>query len=188
MQAFWLTLSKFIAALLNIGLPILLVRLMSQTEYGVMKQAFLFTGTATNIAAMGLGMSAFYFMPRHPDKGGQIAFNILLYNLVAGWIPLVVLAFYPQVLRLLFRTDELIPLALLLGILVFLTLTASMVQTIPTALQDVRYSTTFIVGMQLARTIMMAVAVLLFHTVKSLIVAAILSQLIAVADSLLVPE
>ena len=179
-QAFWLTFSKFFAALLNIGLPILLVRLLSQTEYGVMKQAFLFTGTATNIAAMGLGMSAYYFMPRHPEKGGQIAFNILLYNVVAGWIPLLVLAFYPRVLRLLFRTDELVPLAFLLGILVFLTLTASLVQTIPTALQDVRYSTVFIVGTQLARTIMMALAVLLFHSVKSLIVAAILSQLIAV--------
>jgi O-antigen/teichoic acid export membrane protein len=180
-QAFWLTFSKLIAALLNIGLPILLVRLMSQVEYGVFKQAFLFTGTATNIAAMGLGMSAFYFMPRHPDRGGQIALNILIYNLVAGWVPLVVLSFYPQVLRLLFRTNELVPLAFLLGILVFLTLTASLVQTLPAALQDVRYSTIFIVGTQLVRAIMMAGAVLLFRTVKSLILAAILGQLLSVA-------
>jgi O-antigen/teichoic acid export membrane protein len=35
LQAFWLTVSKLIAALLNIGLPILLVRLMSHLEYGV---------------------------------------------------------------------------------------------------------------------------------------------------------
>ena len=175
-QAFWLTFSKLIAALLNIGLPILLVRVMSQTEYGVMKQAFLFTGTANSIAAMGLGMSAFYFMPRHPDRGGQIALNILLYSLVVGWVPLVVLAFYPRVLRLLFRTDELVPLAFLLGILIFLTLTAALVQTIPTALQDVRFSTIFIVGTQLARVILFAVAALVFHTVKSLIIAAMLSQ------------
>jgi O-antigen/teichoic acid export membrane protein len=33
-QAFWLTLSKLIAALLNIGLPMLLVRILTQTEYG----------------------------------------------------------------------------------------------------------------------------------------------------------
>ena len=179
-QAFWLTLSKLIAALLNIGLPIMLVRLMSQTEYGVMKQAFLFTGTVTNIAAMGLGMSAFYFMPRHPDRGGQIALNILLYNVVAGWVPLVVLSFYPKVLTLLFRTNELVPLAFLLGILAFLSLTASLVQIVPTALQDVRNSTVFIVGTQLARAILMAVAVLIFRSVKSLILAAILSQLVSV--------
>ena len=179
-QAFWLTLSKLIAALLNIGLPILLVRLMSQTEYGVMKQAFLFTGTVTNIAAMGLGMSAFYFMPRHPDRGGQIALNILLYNVVAGWVPLVVLSFYPKILTMLFRTNELVPLAFLLGILAFLSLTAGLVQIIPTALQDVRNSTLFIVGTQLARALLLAGAVWLFRSVKSLIIATILSQLLSV--------
>src|SRR5215469_3447932 len=180
-QAFWLTFSKLVAALLTIALPILLVRLMSQTEYGVFKQAFLFTTTATNVAAMGLGMSAYYFMPRHPDKGGQIALNILLYNLFAGWVPLVVLTFYPQVLRFLFRTNELIPLAFLLGLLVFLTLMASLVQVAPSALQDVRYSTLFIVGTQLARAAMMAITALLFHTVRSLIIASILSQVLNIA-------
>ena len=147
-QAFWLTASKFIAAILNIGLPILLVRLMAQAEYGVYKEAFLFVGTATNVATFGVGMSAFYFMPRHPERGGQIALNILVYNFIAGWIPLIVLVFYPQLLKSLFRTSALGPLAILLGILVLFTLTSSLVQQIPTALQDVRYSTIFIVGIQ----------------------------------------
>ena len=104
-QAFWLTASKGIAAVLNIGLPILLVRLMAQTEYGVFKEAFLFVSTATNIATFGVGMSAFYFMPRHPERGGQIALNILVYNFVAGWIPLAVILAYPQILQKLFRTN-----------------------------------------------------------------------------------
>src|SRR5579864_4624336 len=129
-QAFWLTASKFIAAVLNIGLPVLMVRLMAQTEYGVFKEAFLFVSTATNIATFGVGMSAFYFMPRNPERGGQVALNILVYNFVAGWIPLIVLAFYPQILKSLFRTDALGPLAILLGFLVMVTLTASLVQQI----------------------------------------------------------
>ena len=180
-QAFWLTASKFIAVLLNIGLPILLVRLMAQAEYGVYKEAFLFVGTATNVATFGVGMSAFYFMPRYPERGGQIALNILVYNFVAGWIPLVVLAFYPQVLKALFRTDALGPLAILLGFLVLVTLTSSLVQQIPTALQDVRYSTIFIVGTQLVRAVMVAAAALLFRSVKSLIIATILNQLFSIA-------
>ena len=175
-QAFWLTASKFIAAILNIGLPILLVRLMAQTEYGIYKEAFLFVATATSVATFGVGMSAFYFMPRHPERGGQIALNILVYNFVAGWIPLLVLIFCPQVLRLLFRTDALGPLALLLGLLVLLTLTSSLVQQIPTALQDVRYSTIFIVGTQVMRTVMIAAAALWFRSVKSIIVATMVSQ------------
>ena len=180
-QAFWLTASKFIAVLLNIGLPILLVRLMVQAEYGVYKEAFLFVGTATNVATFGVGMSAFYFMPRHPERGGQIALNILVYNFIAGWIPLIILAFYPQILKSLFHTDALGPLAILLGILVLLTLTSSLVQQIPTALQDVRYSTILIVGTQLTKAIMVAVAAILFRSVESLIIATILNQLLSIA-------
>jgi O-antigen/teichoic acid export membrane protein len=179
-QAFWLTASKLVAALLNIGLPILLVRLLAQSEYGIYKEAFLFAGTATNVATFGIGMSAFYFMPRAPERGGQIALNILIYNFIAGWIPLLVLAFYPQILKFLFRTSDLGPLAILLGILILFTLTSTLVQQIPTALQDVRYSTIFIVGTQLTRAIILAAAALLFRTVKGLIIASILSQLFSI--------
>ena len=175
-QAFWLTVSKFIAALLNIALPVLLVRLMAQTEYGVYKQAFLFSGTVTSMAMFGVGMSAFYFMPRFPERGGQIALNILVYNLIAGCLPLLVLAIYPQVLQRLFRTSDLEPLALLLGLLVLFTLTSSLVQQIPTAMQDVRWSTIFIVGTQLSRVIVLALTAFIFGSIKSLIVATTLHQ------------
>ncbi len=37
-QAFWLTASKFIAVLLNIGLPILLVRLMARPSTASIKK------------------------------------------------------------------------------------------------------------------------------------------------------
>lgn len=180
-QAFWLTASKFIAVLLNLALPILLVRLLTRAEYGVYKEAFLFVGTAANVAAFGVGMSVFYFMPRHPERGGQIALNILLYNFIAGWIPLIVLAFCPQLLKSLFRTSALEPLAMLLGILVLLTLTSGLVQQVPTAMQDVRYSTVFIVGTQLTRALMLAGAAIVFRSIKSLIIATILNQLLSIA-------
>ena len=135
-QAFWLTMSKFFAALLIIALPILLVRVMSQRDFGVYKQAFLFAMTATNMANLGVGVSAFYYMPRHPERGAQIALNILIYNAVAGLIPLLVLLTYPHLLTLLFKTNALEPLAWLLGVLVFLALSAGLVTLMPTALQD----------------------------------------------------
>ena len=180
-QAFWLTASKAFAALLSISLPVLLVRIMPQTEYGIFKEAFLFVATATNVATFGMGMSAFYFIPRQPERGGQIALNILLYNLIVGWIPLVVVVAYPQILRTLFRTRDLEPLAVLLGVLVLVTLTSSLVQQIPTAMQDVRSSTALIVGTQVVRIVLIAAAALLFGSVKSIIGAALVSQLLSAA-------
>ncbi len=178
-QAFWLAASKLVAALLSIGLPVLLVRLMSQTEYGVYKEAFLFAGTATNMATFGMGMSAYYFMPRFPERGGQIALNILVYNFIAGWVPLIVLAAYPGILERLFRTTDLQPLAIPLGILVFFTLTSVLIQHIPTAMQDVRWSTIFIVGTQLTKVIVLAATALTFRSVESLIIAFTLHQFVS---------
>lgn len=157
----------------------LLVRILTQTEYGAYKQAFLFTLTAANAANLGVGVSAFYYMPRHPERGGQIALNIFIYNFVAGLVVLGVLLVHPQVLGRLFPGSALQPLAFLLGVLVLLTLTAGLLQLMPTALQDVWHSTVFIVGTQLFRTILLAAAVIAFRSVKSLIVAAIVSQLFA---------
>jgi len=180
-QAFWLTASKLLAATLNVGLPILLVRLLPQTEYGILKEALLFVSTAASVATFGVGMSAYYYVPRQPERGGQIALNILVYNFIAGWIPLLLIVFYPGILRSLFRTDALTPLAWLLGLLVLLTLSAGLVQQIPTALQDVRYSTIFIVGTQAVRAITLAAAALWFRTVESIIWASVLNQVLAIA-------
>lgn len=179
-QAFWLTTSRLIGALLNIAVPILLVRLLAQTEYGVCKQAFLFNMTATNIATLGVGVSAFYFMPRYPERGGQIALNILIYNFIAGWIPLLIVALYPPILKTLFRSTALEPLAVLIGVLTLLTLTSSLVQLMPTALQDVRYSTIFIIGTKLANAILLASAAILYRSVKSLLVASIISMVLCI--------
>ena len=45
-------------------LPLILVRQMSQTEFGLYKQAFLVAGTVVTIFPLGFAMSAFYFLPR----------------------------------------------------------------------------------------------------------------------------
>ncbi|MGB2666257.1 MAG: oligosaccharide flippase family protein [Candidatus Acidiferrum sp.] len=180
-QTFWLAVAKCVAALFNIGIPILLVRLLSQSEYGVFKQAFLFTGTASNIAALGVSMSAFYFMPRHPEKGGEIALNILIYNFVAGLVPLAILVWYRPILKILFRTNELDSMALLLGLLALITLSGSLIQVIPTAMQDVKASTVLIIGNQLVRSIMVAATALIFRSIESLIIVSIVHQLMALA-------
>ncbi len=180
-QAFWLTFAKFIAAVFGILLPIVLVRILSQHQYGVYKQVYLFSGTATNFASFSVAVSAFYFMPRQPQRGGQIALNIIVYNLFVGLIPLLVLVSFPQVLNLVFRSGDLQPYALLLGIFVLLLLNANLVETIPIAMQDVKNSTVFVVGTQLAKATAMVLAAVAFATVRSILVASIIAAALSVA-------
>ena len=177
-QAFWLTFARFIAAVLGIATPMLLVRILNQYEYGVYKQVFLFAGTTTALAAFSVGVSAYYYMPRMPERGGQIALNIMAYNLIVGLVPLLVLLFYPRVLTLVFRSGDLQPFAPLLGIFIILSLNGLLVEMIPTAMQDVRSSTLFVVGTQLARAALVVAAALAFRTVRSLIYAHIFGALL----------
>jgi len=172
-QAFWLTFAKFISAILNILMPVVLVRILSQHDFGVYKQVFLFVGTTSSFAAFSVGVSALYYMPRQPKRGGQIALNIFVYNVIAGLFPLLLLLFYPQFLNLIFRSGDLEPFALLLGIFVMLQLNASLVEIIPTALQDVRNSTLFVTGTQLFKIAAVLVVALIFRTVRSIVLACI---------------
>lgn len=166
--------------MLNVGLPILLVRILSQSEYGLYKQAFLVVGTANALASLGVGVSAFYYMPRQPERGGQVALNILIYNLFAGSIPLALAVFYPQILGV-FKSKQLESFAVQLGFLALLTLTSGLLTLIPTALQDVKYSTIFVIGSQFVKIIVFAIAALVFGSVQSLILSAILMQVLTTA-------
>lgn len=180
-QAFWLTFAKFVAAIFGILMPVLLVRILSQHDFGVYKQVFLFIGTTTSFAAFSVGVSAFYYMPRQPERGGQIALNILVYNIIAGLIPLLLLIIYPQFLNLFFRGGDLEPYALMLGIFVVLQLNASLVEMMPTAMQDVRNSTLFVTGTQLFKIVAVVVAALIFRSVRSIVLACMLAAALSVA-------
>jgi O-antigen/teichoic acid export membrane protein len=180
-QAFWLTFAKFIAAIFGILMPALLVRILSQHDFGVYKQVFLFIGTTTSFAAFSVGVSAFYYMPRQPKRGGQIALNILVYNVIAGLVPLLLLIIYPQFLNLFFRSGDLEPFALMLGIFVVLQLNASLVEMIPTSMQDVRNSTLFVTGTQLFKIAAVVVAALIFRSVRSIVLACMLAAALSVA-------
>jgi O-antigen/teichoic acid export membrane protein len=180
-QAFWLTLAKFVAAVFGIMMPMLLVRILNQHEFGIYKQVFLFLGTTTSFAAFSVGVSAFYYMPREPERGGQIALNILVYNLAVGLVPLLLLIIYPQFLNLFFRGGDLEPYALLLGIFVMLQLNASLVEMIPTAMQDVRNSTLFVVGTQFFKVAVMVITAIKFRTVRPVVIACMVASALCVA-------
>src|SRR6266446_6025844 len=89
-RATWLIFAKSLAFAFGFVLPLLLVRRLSQTEFGLYKQAFLVVGTASSILPLGFSMSAFYFLPRERERRGAIVFNIMLYNFLMGSLALIV--------------------------------------------------------------------------------------------------
>lgn len=173
-HAVWLLVAKTVGFALAVALPVLLVRRMTQEEFGLYKQVFFIVGTAMNVLPFGFGMSAFYFLPREGDRQGAIVINILAFYAGVGVLVSALLIAWPQSLVLLFNNPDLAHYAGSLGVLMFLWTIASFLEIVTVAAQDVRATTGFIVVSQMSKTGLLVVAAMVFGTVSALIAAGIL--------------
>ncbi|MFL6278397.1 MAG: glycosyltransferase [Blastocatellia bacterium] len=177
--------AKVVAFALSFMLPLLLVRRLSQHEFGLYKQVFLIVGTALSILPLGVGMSAYYFLPRDRERQGQVILNILVfYFFMAGGVCLL-LALRPQVLGVIFNSQELTGYAPLIGVVILLWVVSSFLEIAAVAHDEVRLATVFVVGAQFTKTALLLAAMFMFETVWGLIYAALLQGVLQVCVLLL---
>ena len=172
-QAFWFLVAKTIGFAMTMALPLVLVRTLSQPEFGVYKQAFLLVNTATNILPLGFGMSAFYFLPREHVDHRAVVMHILAVHLAVGGAAAAVLLAWPNALVLLFRSPELASYAPLLAAIIVTWTVGSFLDIVAVARQDLLASTLFIVGIQALKTLVFVVAALSGGSIGALLVAAV---------------
>ena len=170
----WLVLAKTLSFSLALALPLVLVRRLSQTEFGLYKQIFLVIGTSVVILQVGFGMSAYYFLPREPERQRQTVINIVVFNLVMGTLAALVLFFYPTLLGDLFRQPGLAAYGRLVGLVILLWMVSSFLEIVPIANQEIKVASAAIVSVQLSRTVFYLGAVLMFGSVRALVYAAVL--------------
>ena len=180
-QAFWLLIAKTIGFALTMALPLVLVRTLSQSEFGLYKQAFLIVGTATTILPLGFGMSAFYFLPRGRDGHGSIVMHIMLVHAAVGGLAAAALWLWPGVLERLFDSHALVPYAAQIGLVILTWTVGSFLDIIAVARQDVRASTAFIIGNQAVRTAAFMLAALTAGSVRALIDAGVVLGVLQIA-------
>ena len=172
-QTFWFAAAKTIAFILTSIAPLLLVRLLDQTELGFYKQAFLVVASAQRVLTLGFGLSAFYFFPRLRNQEKPIVANIVVFNAVIGLAGWAVFAAYPPVLEAIFGTPDLLGQAHLIGAIIFLWVFSSFLEIAPAAMQETRMSTILIVTMQLSRMLFMMGAALWSASLEALLWSAI---------------
>jgi O-antigen/teichoic acid export membrane protein len=162
-------------------LPLLLVRKLSQAEFGLYKQVFLVATTAVSLLPMGFSMSAFYYLAREEEKKNAIILNILLVHATIGMISLLALACFPSLLVTVFNSPELGPLSPLLGVMVLVWTLSTLLDAFPVAYQELKLASLLILVSQVAKTILLLAAALMFGTVQSLVVAGLLYGLVQLA-------
>lgn len=177
-RALWLLIAKIIAFALSIALPLLLVRRLSQEEFGLYKQAFLIVGTSLALLPLGFQMSAFYFLPRETERKGQIIFNILLFHLMMGALGALVLLLFPRLLGTIFHSSALVGDAPIIASVIFFWVFSSYLEAVSVAHQEAKLSTIFIISTQLTRTLLLLLAALAFGSVRALLYAAVVQGIL----------
>ena len=164
--------AKTVGFVFSFLLPLLVVRLLNQHEVGVYRQAFQVIVNAIAILPLGFSMSAYYFLNREKERRGAAVFNILLFNFVVGGLACLALFLYPQILGDIFQSPEMTRLAPGIGVVVWIWIFSTFLETVAIANQEARLATGFIIFAQFSKTLLMVSAVLLFTTVDAFIYAA----------------
>lgn len=169
----WLMFAKTAAFVFNVALPMLLVRRLDKAQFGVYKQLFLFIGTSVMVLPLGFAMSAYYFLPREPDRRQETVLNILIYNMAVGTLACGVFLLWPALLAIIFHQPELTGYAHLIGIVILLWIVSQTLEIIPIANGEMKLASALIISVQLTRTAIYLAAVIAFGSVRALIWAAV---------------
>ncbi|HQZ96568.1 MAG TPA: oligosaccharide flippase family protein [Pyrinomonadaceae bacterium] len=180
-QGAWLLVAKIIAFGFSFALPLLIVRFMPLNEVGHYREAFQIITNALVILPLGFSMSAYYFLAREKERRGAAVLNILLFNFVVGGLAALTLFLYPQLLGGLTRSEELTRLGPAIGIVIWIWIFSTFLETVAIANSEAKAATYFIVFASFSKTLLMGGAVLGFATVEAFIYASMIHGVIQTA-------
>ncbi len=180
-QGAWLLVAKVIGFALSFALPLMVVRFMALDQVGHYREAFQVITNAVIILPLGFSMSVYYFLARETTRRGAAILNILIFNFVTGGLACLTLWLYPQIIGNLFQSPELTRLAPSIGVVIWIWIFSTFLETVAIANQEMRVATVFIILAQFTKTLMMGAAVIAFSTVEAFIYAAMIQGVIQIA-------
>lgn len=173
-QGAWLLFAKTFGFACAFMLPLLVVRFLDQSQVGLYRQSFQVVGNSSAILSFGFAMSAYYYLSRERENRPAAMANILLFHLFTGGLACLVLLFFPQLLGNIFNSAEMTALAPKIGFVIWIWIFSSVLETVAVANREPKLATVFIIFAQLGKTILMSLAVVIFHTVESFLYAAMI--------------
>ena len=173
-RTLWLTAAKFLSFVFAFLLPLLLVRLLNQTEFGLYKQAFQVLSTLLSLLGFQVVATIYYFLPREVDRKPQVVMNVLLFYTICGLAVTVFFALNPRWITVIFRNDDLVPNVPLLGIALLVYLISNGIDSFMIVNSETRLASFVILALQIAKTTLLIGAALMFGTVRAVVIAGIL--------------
>ncbi len=129
-----LTVAKVISMGANIGTPFVLVRILSQHDFGVYGIAFLVVTTVHDLVGLSIGNSAAFFIPRKELDPGKVLGTILTLNAAIGVAVMTALWAAPEFFARVFGSEDIIPLLPLIAMVLLAWNLARAMALVPIAL------------------------------------------------------
>lgn len=128
-QASYLMLGETAAFVIKFFVPIILVRIFSQTDYGLYQQALLIFFTLMPMIPFGMNQSLYYFYSREKNKRGLLWQNFL-FLFTFGLIALIIIITFRSELATVLNNPELTNLLILSAAHLFFMLCSSFLEVI----------------------------------------------------------
>jgi O-antigen/teichoic acid export membrane protein len=171
-RAFWILTAKSLALVFGVAIPLILVRKMTPSEFGLYKEIFLVITTAYTVLPLGFSMSVFYFFPREPERRREVVWNVVLYHSLTGLAAAALLALWPGLLAVLFRDSALVPYGPEMGLVVFLWCASLFVEFVAIANGETRLAAALIAALHGVKAVALLAAVMAFGTLEAVLHAA----------------
>jgi O-antigen/teichoic acid export membrane protein len=140
-------------------LPIILVRVLTVSEFGLYKQMLLISITMAPIFQFGLGQGLYYFLPGEKEKSIYITQTQILL-IISGLIAFVLLIFFQDNIAYYFHNEDLKKYILPLSLMIFFTIYSSSFEIILISKNRPEIASLLFVGTSIITTLCVLSAIL----------------------------
>lgn len=159
-------------------IPVILVRIFDQSEFGTYKQVFLILTTLTLIAQFGMAESLFYFLPASRQKGGRYLCNAIIVLTLAGLSCWILLAAAAAKIAGLLNNRALADYLPLLGLYILFMMISSVMEITLISRKRYRPAALAYLFSDLIRAMLFVAPVLLAPAMRWLLVGAVIFAVI----------
>ncbi len=177
-QSAILTAARGLGFIFTFAIPLVLVRVFDQSEFGIYKQLFLVAGTAIPILSLGLWASVFYFVPRDEKEGQRFVIQALALLCLTGGLAGFGLIMGADAISRFFESPPLREYLPLLALFVFLATPTELINSLPVADRRPMVAAYTVAGSDLLRAIGIITVALLFRTIEAVVWAAVATLLL----------
>lgn len=166
-------------------IPIVLVRVFDQAEFGTYKQIFLIYFTVYGLVQFGMAESLFYFLSMAPKKGGGYVLNAILALAASGLVCLGLLVIFADKIASLLSNLDLARHMTLIAIYLFLMAISAGLEIVMISRKRYLWATLTYAFSDFLRAILLILPVILMSDIEWLLAGAVAFSVIRLGAAVL---